>query len=454
MQSLRSSCASPKHQRDRVLLLAIALIISSFASIFYFAFDVRPVYIPQTISNHDKVISGPTPQPTSNNVYEDVLLYFNTSDNYPPSKINFENQRYAVFMPTAVDQFPQAIDFFQSIRCLCVDHEKIDFYVVASNSDEVRDFGQLLENLEPCSATYGRWQVPETNINGKVPHVNIINLYDILPSWLKLQQHAMPNNTSQLLGHHGKSAYQSIKNMAVALEYEYDFGLWIDSESIAVRPFSLRETFSAYLEAPTIWRSRMGKAEFQHDVMRNAAKVLGRSIDSFGSALWTLESTQWIIEKAVIRDMVHYVETAHGRDFWAIWLENGGPFEIALYNLHIMARKLETVDTIFSKYMVLETEREMLRFGLAPAFPEMEFREQTGFLERSFLLLAKDDIQPQLSAFLKRYGQRLWRLDDLSVAPPAVISRLLLDTPLDLIVSGAPPLHSWWKDQIEKSSDA
>lgn len=81
---------------------------------------------------------------------------------------------------------------------------------------------------------------------------------------------------------------------------------------------------------------------------------------------WTDQSfsVQWIVEKAVVTDMVSYVESAHDTDFWTAWISNGGPFEVNMYNLHIQARKLETVDSIFSKYLVLETERELIRFGM------------------------------------------------------------------------------------------
>jgi hypothetical protein len=67
--------------------------------------------------------------------------------------------------------------------------------------------------------------------------------------------------------------------------------------------------------------------------------------------------------------MVEFVENAQGGEFWRLWADNGGPFEITLFNLHIQARKLETVDTLYSKYQVLETEREMIRFGMGKSFP-------------------------------------------------------------------------------------
>ncbi|KHO00245.1 uncharacterized protein MAM_02168 [Metarhizium album ARSEF 1941] len=328
--------------------------------------------------------------------------------------------------------------------CLCLDHAEVDFYAIVSDSGEEKSFRGILDALQPCGQAFGRWDVPPSNINGPAPKVEIVNMYDILPEFFR-GDNVTRESTSYILDTYGKFAYQSIKKLASAMHFEYDHALWLDSEAIAVRPFRLRQTFDTHIKAPAVFRSRMRNTDFMGEIMNNSAKVLGRSIDSFGPLLWTLESVQWIIERDVLRDMVRYVEAAHGRDFWSVWTENHGPFEINLYNLHIVARKLETVSSVFSKYAVLETEREMIRFGIAPAFPEMEFQKGTGFLERGYNLLRRPEIQPNFSAFLRRYGQRLFRLDDLTVAPPETVTRFILDTPLDLLVCGAPPLHGWWR---------
>ncbi|KAH8747608.1 hypothetical protein F5883DRAFT_382976, partial [Diaporthe sp. PMI_573] len=168
-------------------------------------------------------------------------------------------------------------------------------------------------------------------------------LYDILPDIFRIEG-VTPYDTSKILKERGKFQYQTIKKMVPAVNFDYNYGLWLDSEAIAIRPFSLREIFNTYIRAPTIWRSRMAKTDFMKAMMRDCANVLGRSIDSFSSILWTFESTQWIIEKEIIFDMIEYIEHAHQRDFWSVWADNNGPFEINLYNLYIIARKLETVD--------------------------------------------------------------------------------------------------------------
>lgn len=71
-----------------------------------------------------------------------------------------------------------------------------------------------------------------------------------------------------------------------------------------------------------------------------------------------------MLEKEVVNDLVQSVEKAHKQDFWTVWATRGSPFEINLYNLHIQARKLESNDQLFTKYQVVETEREMDRFGM------------------------------------------------------------------------------------------
>ena len=77
----------------------------------------------------------------------------------------------------------------------------------------------------------------------------------------------------------------------------------------------------------------------------------------------------------------------------------------------------------------------------------METKLGTGFLERGFFLLENPDTIPNFSAFLRRYGQRLFRLEDLNIAAPELIDRFLLETPLSMLCSGAPPLHQWWRDR-------
>lgn len=238
----------------------------------------------------------------------------------------------------------------------------MDWHIVVSNSVEVEGLTKLLSTLEPCNQTFSRWKTPKDNVPGKNPSFNIVNLYDILPA--RLRTDLTPEDTSALLKKFDKYAYQSLKKMSAADHFDYDFAMWLDSEAIFVAPGEIRDIFEGHMRNPIVWRSRMSFQDREKFLMSKAATTLGRSINSFGNQLWLLESLQWIIEKPIWNDMVSSIEMAHGGNFWDIWIENSYPFELLVYYLHIIARKMETVNSIFSNYRILETERELIRFGL------------------------------------------------------------------------------------------
>ena len=74
----------------------------------------------------------------------------------------------------------------------------------------------------------------------------------------------------------------------------------------------------------------------------------------------------WFVEKEIIEDMFAFVEAAHGKPFLQVFLEHGDcTRETTVYHMHIQARKLETgPGSIFARYKVLESEREVIRWGL------------------------------------------------------------------------------------------
>ncbi|GKT44599.1 uncharacterized protein ColSpa_04780 [Colletotrichum spaethianum] len=261
-----------------------------------------------------------------------------------------------------------AIDFLQSFMCLCTDYTEIDIHVIVSDSGEADMFNNMLNGLEACGEKFGIFPVPPKNFNGPKPNIKIVNLFDILPPVFHslISDGITKEDTSALLRERGKYEYQTIKKLAAALTLDYDYGLWLDSESIAVQPFSMRQTFNTYVKAPTVWRSSHTNHDMMRDTMRASAGVLNRPIDSFGPKFWNLESQEWVFEKAVLDDLVQYVEMVHNQDFWTAWATHGAPFEITLYNMHIQSRKLETTNPMFTKYRIMETELEMEKYGVCP----------------------------------------------------------------------------------------
>ncbi|KAK1573434.1 uncharacterized protein LY79DRAFT_673625 [Colletotrichum navitas] len=324
----------------------------------------------------------------------------------PPGPTIDENRRRLIAGNAKTADIPLAIEFLQSFMCLCTDYREINIHVIVSDLSEHELFCSALDDLAPCRERFSIFPVPPGN-------------------------------------------YQTIKKLAAAAALEYDWALWVDSESIVVQPFSARRAFGVYARAPTVWRSRLANRDSMRAIMRDAAGVLRLADDTFGPDFWNLESQQWMVEKAVLDDLVWHVEAAHGQDFWAVWAAHGGPFEVNLYNLHVHSRKLETTDPLFRKYRVLETEMEMGKYSVLEASTQQIKNDMsgTGLLERSFYFLRMPDISQRLSNMLHDYGIDIYRLDTVEGMVPEEIERFLLDTPVNMLCSAVPPLYEWWKER-------
>ena len=188
-----------------------------------------------------------------------------------------------------------ALELFQSLKCLCTDLDEVDIHLIVSDSREAAEWKKREAKLEPCGERWSRFDVPSHNVGRKNPKINVVNLFDILPPLLKVSSDVNASDTSAILRDRGKYAYQSIKKLMAAIHMDFDWGLWLDSEAIAVQPFSMREVFDAFIETPVIWKSRMSSDDGMRDWMSRAARTLGRSLDSFGPSTWFLERlAPWI----------------------------------------------------------------------------------------------------------------------------------------------------------------
>ena len=147
--------------------------------------------------------------------------------------------------------------------------------------------------------------------------------------------------------------------------------------------------------------------------------------------------------------MYQWVERAHSRNFWDVYIDFDDVFEITLYNMHIAARKLETRnDSIFAKYRVLEVERELIRYGLGPALKLRKDGPHGGILEYVATLLKRPGVQPKLTAFLQHYNFHLIRIDKIDVVDRNTMERFLIDSQISMLVCGTPDIHKWWNEDF------
>ena len=178
----------------------------------------------------------------------------------------------------------------RSLQCLCTDIQKFDIVTILSNRKEVEEFEiHAIEYLsKPCPSPFGKFELKQPH--KPFPNLRYVNMYDVLPQTLKKMKDVNENSTQPIMDKVGKYKYQGIKKMQTTRYFSYEHVLYLDSEGVAVQPFSMGEIFDKNLADPIIWRSRFGWLDpLMKPVMHSSAKILGRSIDSFGENYWNLE---------------------------------------------------------------------------------------------------------------------------------------------------------------------
>lgn len=174
-----------------------------------------------------------------------------------------------------------------SFICLSTDIHEVEIAYILSNDDEMKQFRKLLDDMPACGRKFHRWPVDPSVDARPPPKYHLYNMYDLLPR--EIQHFAEKEDTGELHGTFNKFRYQSIKKMTASYELDYDWAWWLDSEAIAVQPFSFRKIMDQMAREPIVWRSRNAEKQAGANIMIPTARVLGRSVESFGSKYWNLE---------------------------------------------------------------------------------------------------------------------------------------------------------------------
>jgi hypothetical protein len=180
----------------------------------------------------------------------------------------------------------------KSLTCLCTDIHTLPISIILSNTEEISRLQNFLAQITPCGDGYQQYDTRAVANLSAPPLLELVNFYDILPDSIR----AMTSDDTTDLLHsfepNGKYKYQTMKKIAAAAFYDYDYGIWLDSEGFALRPFNITTIVSTYMEHPMIFRSVMNNERLNGDmidIMECDANVLGRTMDSFGSRYWNLE---------------------------------------------------------------------------------------------------------------------------------------------------------------------
>ncbi|RDW62014.1 hypothetical protein BP6252_11447 [Coleophoma cylindrospora] len=402
-----------------------------------------------------------------------------------PAANSTQAEQIRLIIPSFNGHLEEFVHFMKSLACLCTDIDEIPISAVLSNQAEVELFHARLQAQSPCGSNFLNYNTSHVANNTHPKLLALENLYDILPPLLSNTSglNHTTRDTVGVLKQHGLYKYQSIKKLSAAARYDYDYALWLDSEGLAIRPFSMRETIRAYYRDPVIWKSAMTderQTDFMRAIMDASAGMIGRTMEEFGRRYWNVErsvkllgflgvslgvgcvctsptgshcfhadlvsSFMWPIEKAVINDLLALrLASAPHQTYWDRLLKTPGlPFEICVYNLFIHLRKEDTAgDPIYDKYRILQVEREVEKFNLTTALEQVSHQPGTGLLERFYLLLREPGALADVVHFTKFNRLYFQRMDDRRFTDKETILKFLKDASIAMILSSNPGIDDW-----------
>ncbi|KAK0121837.1 hypothetical protein ONS95_010117 [Cadophora gregata] len=285
-----------------------------------------------------------------------------------------------LIIPTFPPHFPQVLTMLHSMACLITDISSIQISLILSSTSDIVALQTLLSSPTPptCTSSYLSYNTTSSAQLTYPPNLTLYNLYDLLPP--QIQTLTSPNDTSSLVRTYGKYKYQSIKKLAAAAYLQYDYGIWIDSEGLVVRPVEFREMVREWLggsgmgSGPVVWTELEAvgsprRNEWIVGINEGCAGVLGRTMESLGKSVSFWQGFTWIIEKPIIMDMINRPSRLDPNiDFFTRLLNaKTDIFEIVMYKIHIAGRKKEqssSNSTLYTKYRVLDMQNTLIDFGL------------------------------------------------------------------------------------------
>ncbi|KAH6712339.1 hypothetical protein BKA61DRAFT_736763 [Leptodontidium sp. MPI-SDFR-AT-0119] len=357
-----------------------------------------------------------------------------------------------IIIPSFTPHFPELLEMLHSMACLITDISSISISLILSSDAEVFLLTSLLSDptTKSCGSTYLAYNIlPSSRTLTYPPHLTLHNLYTLLPS--NIQNLTTPTETSDLVKKYGKYKYQSMKKLAAAAHFEYDYAILLDSEGLVIRPVAFKELVREWMKRPVVWKELAAVGSPRRNgwvvgINEGCARTLGRTMQNFGTGVSFWEGYTWILEKEIVMDMVNSPSRLNpNTDFFTRLLKaKSDIFEIVMYKIHIAGRKMEqssSTSEVYTKYRILDIQETLIDYGLEAAYtripPNLDVISQ-----RFPSMILEEPLQDLLVSFMKEYKFFFIYFDPgyLSQIPHAVLQEFLRKAPLAMTVSGTTGL--------------
>ena len=176
-----------------------------------------------------------------------------------------------------------------SMACLVTDIDSIKIAIILSSTTEINELETLLKSssAKTCTSSFLNYNTKHS-AHRTYPNVALHNLHSIVPP--SIQNLTAPNetnDTSSLVPIYKKYKYQTMKKLAGAAYFDYDYAILLDSEGFVIRPLAMKEMVRQWASGPVIWTELTPdgsprRVEWMEQINAASAHVLGRTMESFG----------------------------------------------------------------------------------------------------------------------------------------------------------------------------
>lgn len=187
-------------------------------------------------------------------------------------------------------------------------------------------------------------------------NINVFFLEDIF------EKYGIAESPKEILSTYGRLSFQTIKKFYGGLYSEAEKFLFLDSESMLIKPTNIKEIFVNYFKKPKFFLSSLEdrfpeyEKSFVHNYTKVASNILGIEAKYF-----TVELYEWFYERRILEDLIN--DLGEPMDIIKQGIPTGkfpdleGVLEALLYYLYIFKNnekyKYETyiVQDLFKKYL-------------------------------------------------------------------------------------------------------
>lgn len=319
----------------------------------------------------------------------------------------------AIITPTFSGHFGYIKNYLKSFDRYLIDRDFPIFFIINKNENSI--FSPIIQKYR-------------NRLN-----LNVIFLDDIF------EHFKIDETPEEALSKYGRLSFQTLKKFYGALYVNAKEFLFLDSESMLIKPTNISLLFDDYFKKPTFFISRISeraqgfKENFTYEFLNAVTNLLGKKPE-----YWSIESYEWFYKLDILKDLINDlgtpIEIVKNYKMPGKFPNIEGILEALLYYQYILYHNDKYGYTI----KIIEDElREALGDNNYKRFRQYFDKSPffiCGVLETAMFFIDKDNADGFIH-FLNKYKIRLLRVEDPKINNATAQIKIIKNTGIHICPS-------------------